>query len=82
MRRARFRLRFRRLRAAGTRQTLWTKGETSGNFLNLVSMDIDCDNDTILARVNQVGAACHTGNRTCFYTELKDFVPEKDNKEE
>ncbi|MFI3301676.1 MAG: bifunctional phosphoribosyl-AMP cyclohydrolase/phosphoribosyl-ATP diphosphatase HisIE [Rikenellaceae bacterium] len=49
-----------------TRQTLWTKGETSGNFLNIVDMRDDCDHDTLLIRVNPVGEVCHTGARSCF----------------
>lgn len=49
-----------------TKQRLWTKGETSGNFLHLVSMAVDCDNDTLLVKVNPVGAVCHTGSDTCF----------------
>ncbi len=49
-----------------TKQRLWTKGETSGNFLHLVSYAIDCDNDTILLQVNPVGEVCHTGADTCF----------------
>ncbi len=49
-----------------TRQTLWTKGETSGHFLNLVDMKIDCDNDTLLVRVHPVGPTCHTGTDTCW----------------
>lgn len=53
-----------------SRQCLWVKGETSGHFQELVSMAIDCDGDTLLARVIQQGAACHTGNRTCFYRRL------------
>ena len=44
-----------------TRQTLWTKGETSGHFLNLVDMKVDCDEDTLLVRVNPIGPTCHTG---------------------
>ena len=67
-----------------SRQCLWTKGETSGNFLNLVSIKSDCDNDTLLVRVNPVGPACHLGTDTCwgeknetnpllFLTELQDF---------
>lgn len=68
-----------------SRQCLWTKGETSGNFLNLVSIKRDCDNDTLLVRVNPVGPACHLGTDTCwgeknetnpllFLTELQDFI--------
>lgn len=49
-----------------TRQKLWTKGETSGNFLNMVSMAIDCDNDTLLVQVHPVGPVCHTGTDTCW----------------
>mgnify|MGYP002513466746 FL=1 len=49
-----------------TRQCLWTKGETSGNFLNVVSIKEDCDNDTLLIKVNPVGPVCHTGADTCF----------------
>lgn len=50
-----------------SRQSLWLKGETSGHFQEVVSLSVDCDGDTLLARVIQTGAACHTGNRTCFY---------------
>ncbi|MDR2911748.1 MAG: bifunctional phosphoribosyl-AMP cyclohydrolase/phosphoribosyl-ATP diphosphatase HisIE [Alistipes sp.] len=58
-----------------TRQTLWTKGETSGNFLELVSMSVDCDADTLLVRVRPHGPTCHTGARTCFGTsETEGFV--------
>ena len=49
-----------------TRQTLWTKGETSGHFLHLVSMSIDCDNDTLLVKVHPDGPTCHTGTDTCW----------------
>lgn len=54
-----------------SRNALWIKGETSGHFQDVKSLRIDCDLDTILARVNQTGAACHTGNRTCFYREIE-----------
>ena len=58
-----------------SREELWTKGMTSGHFQYVKSLSIDCDNDTILAKVSQVGAACHTGNRTCFYRDMvkKDY---------
>ena len=49
-----------------SRQRLWTKGETSGNFLELKSLRVDCDGDTILAKVVPAGPACHTGADTCF----------------
>ena len=71
-----------------TRQTLWTKGETSGHFLNLVDMKIDCDNDTLLVRVNPIGPTCHTGTDTCwgednernpllFLSELQSFIDKR-----
>lgn len=53
-----------------SRNELWTKGLTSGHLQYVRELYIDCDNDTILAKVKQVGAACHTGNRTCFYRKL------------
>lgn len=53
-----------------SREELWTKGLTSGHFQYVKSLTLDCDNDTILAKVSQAGAACHTGNRTCFFREL------------
>ena len=53
-----------------SRQCLWTKGETSGHYQYMKSLMIDCDQDTILAKVYQIGAACHTGNRSCFFTPL------------
>ena len=53
-----------------SRQQLWIKGETSGHYQYVRSIEIDCDNDTLLAKVKQIGAACHTGNRSCFYRNL------------
>ena len=55
-----------------SRNELWTKGLTSGHVQYVKQLLIDCDNDTILAKVEQVGAACHTGNRTCFYRTLTE----------
>lgn len=49
-----------------TKQRLWTKGETSGNFLNVVNISTDCDNDTLLILVNPIGPTCHTGTNSCF----------------
>ena len=74
-----------------TRQTLWTKGETSGHFLNLVDMKVDCDNDTLLIQANPIGPTCHTGTDTCwgeenreqqgsplqFLSELQDFIDKR-----
>jgi phosphoribosyl-AMP cyclohydrolase len=53
-----------------SRQELWRKGQTSGNVQHVESLRVDCDADTLLVRVHQTGAACHTGNRTCFYREI------------
>ena len=53
-----------------SRNELWVKGLTSGHFQYVRSLYLDCDNDTILARVDQVGAACHTGSRSCFFKEI------------
>ena len=68
-----------------SRNELWTKGETSGNFLNLVSISSDCDNDTLLVKAHPQGPTCHKGTDTCwsetneqnpllFLTELQDFI--------
>ena len=67
-----------------TKNRLWTKGEESGNFLNVVSIKADCDNDTLLVMVNPVGPVCHLGTDTCwgeknsqdimFLKELQDFI--------
>ncbi|MCR5755591.1 MAG: bifunctional phosphoribosyl-AMP cyclohydrolase/phosphoribosyl-ATP diphosphatase HisIE [Acetatifactor sp.] len=53
-----------------SRQSLWLKGETSGHFQYVKSLSADCDMDTILAKVSQIGAACHTGSRSCFFNEI------------
>jgi len=55
-----------------TKNRLWTKGETSGNFLNVVSIKEDCDEDTLLIKVNPVGEVCHTGSDTCFQEVNRD----------
>ena len=54
-----------------SKQRLWTKGEESGHFLNLVDIKNDCDNDTLLIQVNPVGPTCHKGTDTCWQTENK-----------
>jgi phosphoribosyl-ATP pyrophosphohydrolase/phosphoribosyl-AMP cyclohydrolase len=54
-----------------TKQRLWTKGETTGNFLELVDVLIDCDQDTVLIKANPIGPTCHTGADTCF-NEIND----------
>lgn len=71
-----------------SRNCLWTKGETSGNFLNVVSIKNDCDNDTLLIKVIPEGPVCHTGTDTCwaekneanpllFLTELQNFIEKR-----
>ncbi len=67
-----------------TRQKIWTKGEESGHFLDLVSIEVDCDNDTLLVKAIPNGPVCHTGTATCFnddnsygiqfLSELQDFI--------
>ena len=59
-----------------SKQRLWTKGETSGNFLQLVDIHVDCDHDTLLITVNPVGPACHTGTLTCFGNEPATLAEE------
>ena len=54
-----------------SKKRLWTKGEESGHFLELVSMDVDCDNDTLLIQANPNGPTCHTGTETCWHKENK-----------
>lgn len=63
-----------------SRQTQWLKGESSKNYLNLVSLDVDCDNDTILVNVNPDGPTCHTGNESCFFNNV--VKSEKDESSE
>jgi phosphoribosyl-ATP pyrophosphohydrolase/phosphoribosyl-AMP cyclohydrolase len=58
-----------------SRKALWRKGETSGNVLKLMSLHSDCDGDTVLARVQPTGPACHTGEATCFGEGAKPFPP-------
>ena len=71
-----------------SRQCLWTKGETSGNYLHVVSIKSDCDNDTLLIQANPDGPTCHTGTDTCwgeenkpnpllFLSELSDFIEQR-----
>ena len=70
-----------------SRQCLWTKGETSGNYLDVVSIKVDCDNDTLLIQVDPVGPVCHTGTDTCwgdknsqdimFLKVLQDFIDKR-----
>jgi phosphoribosyl-ATP pyrophosphohydrolase/phosphoribosyl-AMP cyclohydrolase len=70
-----------------TKNRLWTKGEASGHFLQVISITEDCDRDTLLIKVNPVGAVCHTGNDTCFGEKneedilflkyLQDFIVER-----
>lgn len=72
-----------------TKQRLWTKGEESGNFLNLVDLQSDCDNDTLLIQVHPVGPTCHKGTDTCwaqenvqgygFLSQLEDIITSRKN---
>lgn len=55
-----------------SRQAFWIKGETSGHHQALVDMRVDCDRDCLLLQVRQTGAACHTGRRSCFYTQVSE----------
>lgn len=65
-----------------SRRKLWMKGLTSGHFQYVKSLSVDCDNDTLLAKVKQVGAACHTGNYSCFYRELISCEKQADMQDE
>ena len=55
-----------------SRKAFWKKGETSGHVQYLVELRLDCDRDCLLALVDQIGPACHTNRRTCFYTAVRD----------
>lgn len=55
-----------------SRNALWVKGETSGHYQYIKEIKIDCDNDTLLIKVEQMGAACHTGHYSCFYRTMEE----------
>lgn len=60
-----------------SRQELWNKGVTSGHLQKVLTIDADCDNDTLLVTVEQTGAACHTGHHSCFYTRIYERQTEE-----
>lgn len=62
-----------------SRGEYWRKGDTSGHTQHVRSVALDCDGDALLVRVQQVGAACHTGERTCFFTALPAVVGEEES---
>jgi phosphoribosyl-ATP pyrophosphohydrolase/phosphoribosyl-AMP cyclohydrolase len=63
-----------------TKNRLWTKGEESGNFLYVKSINLDCDQDTLLVKVNPIGPTCHTGSRSCFATNYnQNFIFQLEN---
>ena len=63
-----------------SRQEVWVKGATSGNFLNVVEIRVDCDGDALVILVNAEGPACHTGERSCFYRKVEDGALIEDKK--
>ena len=62
-----------------SRQELWHKGETSGHIQKIKTMALDCDKDTLLIQVEQIGAACHTGSYSCFFNKIEESQEELDN---
>lgn len=58
-----------------SRKELWNKGATSGHFQYVKSIYLDCDQDTLLIAVEQIGVACHTGAKTCFFEKIKEVTP-------
>ncbi len=66
-----------------SRGQLWTKGETSGNFMYVSEIRVDCDEDCLVLLVSPAGPACHTGNRTCFYRKVEEgkFVEDKERED-
>ena len=58
-----------------SREELWQKGETSGNYLTYKEAHVDCDGDTILLKVDPTGPTCHTGNQSCFFQPVEDSPP-------
>lgn len=63
-----------------SRKKLWLKGETSGNFQEVKDILYDCDLDTLLVKVDQIGVACHTGERSCFYRTLYEGEGRRERK--
>lgn len=64
-----------------SRQEVWVKGDTSGNYMYVKEIRVDCDCDCLVVLANPAGPACHTGNRTCFFRKLEDGKLVEDNKE-
>jgi phosphoribosyl-AMP cyclohydrolase len=64
-----------------SRQELWRKGDTSGNYLKVVEIRVDCDEDTLLLLVDPLGPACHTGARSCFFRDIGEVVEEGERRD-